>query len=129
LSSSNVIYRSGRTCDGELQGIPLCKAPDVTFGILGTGSDVATPFKNVDEVLESLTKQLASLVTDVPGLSGDDETTTTAGGATGTGQPASGEETGAAAVWNSPAGFGSTAMLVVGLWGAAAVGGAGWMLM
>lgn len=82
----------------------MCKDPTVTTGLLG-GTAVAMPYDNLDEKLSSLSSVLETMT----------------GGATDAAQS---KQTGAAAATGLD-GFGSTAALVVGLWGVAAMGGAG----
>ncbi|KAF2192810.1 hypothetical protein K469DRAFT_694849 [Zopfia rhizophila CBS 207.26] len=99
---------SGRSCAGELEGIPVCKAPGYTLGPL-KGTAVATPYKNLESVVASMSDILAGL-TAVP-----------------TGSVSNSEETGGAA--GGPASFGKGVGTVAVLWGAAALGGAGWFFL
>ena len=89
------------------------------------GTAVATPYKNLESVVASMSG-LISKLTAAP-IAGD-ATTTDSSGSTATGSIANSESTGAAAL-NGPNSFGKSAGIVMGIWGAAAFGGAGWFLM
>ena len=119
---------SGQTCDGELYGYPVCKDPTATDGIL-QGTAAATPYKNIEGVLSSLTAALGSMtdMTALPTATGtgsgsSDATTTKAAGA----QATSAQATGGAAL-SVKGGMGGLGAIVA-VWGVAALGGAGWLL-
>ncbi|KAI8937681.1 hypothetical protein NX059_005382 [Plenodomus lindquistii] len=103
-----------QNCAGTIEGVPLCKDPSKTFGILG-GTEVAMPYDDLEEKVSSMSRVLAT-------MTGGPE----AGGAANT--AAGTRETGAA-VANGLDGFNSKAVLVAGTWGVAAIGGAGFFLM
>ncbi|KAF2856922.1 hypothetical protein T440DRAFT_512910 [Plenodomus tracheiphilus IPT5] len=107
---------ASQECVGKIEGVPVCKDPTVTFGLLG-GTEPAMPYDDLDAKISSLSQVLATL-TGAP----------EAGGAANT---AASTATGAAAAnaVNAVNGFGSMATLVAGLWGVAALGGAGLFLL
>jgi len=97
-------HSANQNCAGKIEGIPVCKDPTVTSGLLG-GTALALPYDNLSKKVSSLSKVLETMTGDatITALS---------------------KETGAAAA-SGPSNFGSMAALVVGLWGIAAIGGAG----
>ncbi|KAF2007188.1 hypothetical protein P154DRAFT_569079 [Amniculicola lignicola CBS 123094] len=114
---------SGTTCAGTLYDIPVCDAPGTDQYPLPSGTAIATPFKNLEAVMSSLTKALAEATGDP-----SDDITTTGAGASST-ESVSGVTGTGAAVAVGPATFGTTAVMVFGAWGVAALGGAGWFMM
>lgn len=116
---------ASQECAGEIENIPVCKDPSVTYGVLG-GTQPAMPYDDLDDKLESLSQVLATMtgVPEAGGAASTAESQETGGAATTAASP----ETGAAAV-NGLNGFGSMAALAAGLWGVAAMGGAGFFLM
>ncbi|KAH9863212.1 hypothetical protein IAQ61_009489 [Plenodomus lingam] len=127
-----------QNCAGKIETVPVCKDPTVTYGIL-EGTEPAMPFDDLDDKLESMSNLLESLTggpqTDRPRTTGPQTNRPQAEGTQTDGPEADGpantagfQETGAAAV-NGLNGFGSMAVVVAGLWGIAAMGGAGFLLM
>lgn len=104
---------SSQQCAGKLSNVPVCKDPTVTYGPLA-GTAVAVPYKDLDEKLSSLTKALAE-ITGAPRSGGNSN-------------PADSKATGAAAAVGI-SGFGTMVGAVVAVWGVAAIGGAGLLLL
>jgi hypothetical protein len=122
---------AGTPCAGDISGIPVCKDPSFTLGPL-KGTAVATPFKNLEGVLSSLGGMISSLANgDVPGgvYTAVMTTAPTSGDATNTAAAAGSSNTEGAAVAVKPVGFGGAVVGTVAVWGAAVMGGMGWMLM
>ncbi|KAF2651258.1 hypothetical protein K491DRAFT_696648 [Lophiostoma macrostomum CBS 122681] len=129
---------SGEKCAGELYGYPVCSDPTNTDGIL-QGTAAATPYKNIEGVLSSLTAALESLtgspsVTGSPSASAtgavsSDATTTKASDATKSAaqETGSGSQPTGAASLSVQGGLGSVGMVAM-VWGVAVLGGAGWLL-
>lgn len=115
---------SGETCAGTLRGIAVCKAPGFTLGPL-KGTNVAKPYADLEDKIASMSSLLAAFTNGA--LTEDDNKKTTAVSGdepTNTGSAQNSQGTGAAV--RGASGFGNTATVVMGLWGAAAIGGAGW---
>ncbi|KAF2254697.1 hypothetical protein BU26DRAFT_546858 [Trematosphaeria pertusa] len=111
---------SSAQCAGEIYDIPVCKDPTVTDGPF-QGTAAATPYKDVEGVLSSLGSVLAEITAgNIPTQFG--------GASTATGSVQGGQETGGAGL-AGPAAFGKTAGVVAAIWGVAALGGAGWLLL
>lgn len=136
-------------CAGEIEDIPVCNDPSATFPLEGTA--VASPYKNVESVFSSLMGELAEITGAASGsiqismaektttgtassssetgtVSNSDETGTSSSSAEASNTSAS-AETGAAAALGGPGSFGQTVTMVMCVWGVAALGGAGWLLM
>ncbi|KAF2692052.1 hypothetical protein K458DRAFT_482671 [Lentithecium fluviatile CBS 122367] len=113
--------RQGTDCAGKLYDIPVCKNPTVTATYLQT--EPAIPYENTDEALSSLESALSKMTQGVVGF----PTTLVSGGdATDTVSPQ--QTTGGAAV-DAVAPFGRVVGVVGAIWGLAALGGAGWVLL
>jgi hypothetical protein len=91
-----------------MNDVPICKNPTATTGLLGPGTDVATPYENLEAILTSLQDAYSDLTalqipTELPDvIPDDDEPKTTAnGGPENTGRPQGAEETGAAVRYSS----------------------------
>lgn len=115
-SKSLTVHSSSQQCAGKIEDIPVCKDPTVTAGIL-RGTAVALPYNNLDEKLSSLEAQLAEL-TAAPRAGGDSTSTANTNS----------KETGAAAALRAND-MGMMAAIVAGIWGVAALGGAGLLLL
>jgi hypothetical protein len=134
-------YSSGQTCAGEIYGYPVCSDPTQTTDILG-GTAPATPYANIEAVLSSLTQALNTL-TGMPTATGtgllesatskasdavskaSSAVSSAASQASGAAETAA-QQTGGASL-GAQGGLGNIGMVAV-VWGAAALGGAGWML-
>lgn len=109
---------SSQQCAGKLQNVPVCKDPTVTDGFLG-GTAVAMPYSGLDGKLASLSSALAA-ITGMP-RSGDEPASSSKAA-----NSAASKETNAA----SPVGmdgYGKMVGMVAGVWGLAAIGGAGFI--